>query len=68
MSSKKLMSMVRAKQKKYGLNCPLRLRSKCHPDAHVEVFIDGKLRKITLSCGKCDRIFGVFQVFRQKGH
>lgn len=37
------------------MDCPIRMFPKCHPRAHIEVFIDVRHRSFILCCGQCDR-------------
>lgn len=53
MSCKELIEIASKLQK--ILDCPKKLSPKCHPRAHVEVFVDGKKGIITLVCSKCDK-------------
>lgn len=37
------------------MDCPIRLTPKCHPKAHVDVYVSARLRTIMVCCGHCDR-------------
>lgn len=40
---------------KSEMGFPVRVYPKCHPRAHLDVFVDAKYRTIMLCCSKCDR-------------
>lgn len=37
------------------LRCPIKLWPKCHPKAHLDVYVDAAKREILLCCSQCDR-------------
>lgn len=49
------------------MDCPIRLTAKCHPRAHVEVFVDARNRTIILCCSKCDRPIATVKVRNGNG-
>ena len=56
-----------AAQKKMG--CPIRIRPKCHPRGHADVYVNGDKRKITVCCSVCDRpMFTAFVPHQRKKH
>lgn len=40
---------------KSKIDCPVRVYPKCHPKAHLDVFVDAKFHAIVLCCSTCDR-------------
>lgn len=44
------------------IDCPILLRPKCHPRAHIDVHVSKRLRVIFLSCGKCDRLIQAIKI------
>lgn len=42
-------------QIKADIECPIRIKPKCHRKASINVFVDVSRKMITLSCSKCDQ-------------
>lgn len=55
-----------ASMKQEYLDCPIRVFPKCHKKAHVEVFVDGKRRKIMLCCSACDRPISLIELGKKR--
>lgn len=37
------------------MDCPILLWPKCHPSAHLDVYVDARRHKIVLCCSQCDK-------------
>lgn len=44
------------------MDCPVRVRPRCHNRAHIDVFVDGKRKIVTLVCSKCDRTISTIRL------
>lgn len=60
MSCKELFAIATKGQ--VSIDAPMKVRPRCHNRANVEVFVDGKKRKVMLVCSKCDQTIAVIRV------
>jgi hypothetical protein len=44
-----------ASRRRKELDAPTRVYPRCHPTAHMDVFVDSKNQTVILSCSACDR-------------
>jgi len=61
MCKKILMSTIKEQQAQ-DVTCPIKLSPACHPDAGIDVHIDGIGGIIYLSCRQCDRMIETIKV------
>lgn len=53
---------IMAERMRKSLDAPIKLYTRCHPRAHIEIFVDCKKRTIILCCSKCDRLITTVKV------
>ena len=44
------------------MDCPIKIHPKCHPRVHLDVFVDGDKKLVTLVCSKCDRTISTIRI------
>lgn len=49
------MSAIKQQQAD-NVTCPIKIRPNCHPQAAIDVHVDGLGGVIYLSCSQCDRL------------
>jgi hypothetical protein len=57
-----------AAKKRESLDAPTKIYPKCHPRAHIDVFVDSVKMTIVLTCSKCDRMITTVKVRGQYGN
>lgn len=62
MTCYRLFQDTQKHQTKTRMKCPIRIFPYCHPHAHLDVFVDGKKRTVTLVCSQCDKTMATVKV------
>jgi len=59
---KEILEGALISQRSSKMDCPVKIRPKCHPRVHLDVFVDGSKKLVTLVCSKCDRTISVIRI------
>lgn len=59
---KELIGAVGKHQRKTKMKCPVRIFPVCHPKSFVDVFVDSRQSRITLTCGACDQVLSTIHI------
>ena len=60
-----ILRNAKAQQNRTQMKCPIRAFPYCHPEAGLDVFLDGQQRVIYLSCSACDRTIAKINVGKE---
>jgi uncharacterized Zn-finger protein len=59
---KEIIEGALSRQRSSKMDCPIKIHPKCHPRVHLDVFVDGDKKLVTLVCSKCDRTISTIRI------